>query len=146
MKQLLSTTLLVLVSGLTIASASEKKAIVPESAKKNISNSPFSPAILKDGTLYVSGNTGYVQGKTPEVFEDEVKAAFENIQKVLKEAGYDFKDVVTVQVYMTDIGLIDRMNVVYKTYFPEPRPARTTVGVAKLVGTAHIEITVTAKH
>jgi 2-iminobutanoate/2-iminopropanoate deaminase len=36
------------------------------------------------------------------------------------------------------------MNAVYATYFPEPRPTRTTVGVAKLAGTAHVEITITA--
>jgi enamine deaminase RidA (YjgF/YER057c/UK114 family) len=36
------------------------------------------------------------------------------------------------------------MNAVYTTYFTEPRPVRTTVGVAKLVGKARIEITVTA--
>jgi 2-iminobutanoate/2-iminopropanoate deaminase len=51
---------------------------------------------------------------------------------------------VTVHVYLTDIGLFQRMNAVYTTYFKEPRPARTTVAVAKLVGTARIEITVTA--
>jgi enamine deaminase RidA (YjgF/YER057c/UK114 family) len=37
------------------------------------------------------------------------------------------------------------MNAVYVTYFPEPRPTRTTVGVAALVGKARIEITVTAR-
>jgi enamine deaminase RidA (YjgF/YER057c/UK114 family) len=37
------------------------------------------------------------------------------------------------------------MNAVYTSFFKEPRPARTTVGVAKLVGTARIEITVTAR-
>jgi enamine deaminase RidA (YjgF/YER057c/UK114 family) len=36
------------------------------------------------------------------------------------------------------------MNAIYTTYFKEPRPARTTVGVANLVGTARIEVTVTA--
>jgi 2-iminobutanoate/2-iminopropanoate deaminase len=41
--------------------------------------------------------------------------------------------------------MIDRMNVVYKEYFPLPRPARTTVQVAKLVGTGRIEIAVVAK-
>jgi enamine deaminase RidA (YjgF/YER057c/UK114 family) len=41
--------------------------------------------------------------------------------------------------------LFPRMNAVYTTYFKEPRPARTTVGVSKLVGPARIEITVTAR-
>jgi 2-iminobutanoate/2-iminopropanoate deaminase len=55
-----------------------------------------------------------------------------------------FDNAVTVHVYLTDMSLFPRMNNVYTTYFKEPRPARTTVGVAKLVGTARIEITVTA--
>ena len=40
--------------------------------------------------------------------------------------------------------MFQRMNAVYTTYFKDPRPARTTVGVAKLVGPARIEVTVTA--
>ena len=56
-----------------------------------------------------------------------------------------FGDAVAVQVYLTDMELFPRMNAIYTTYFKEPRPARTTVGVAKLVGTAKIEITVTAR-
>ncbi len=39
----------------------------------------------------------------------------------------------------------ERMNAVYRSYFKEPRPARTTVVAAKLVGPGHIEITVTAR-
>ena len=57
-----------------------------------------------------------------------------------------YKDVVSVQVYLTDMELFPRMNAVYTTFFPEPRPARTTVGVTKLAApAAHIEITVTAR-
>ena len=56
-----------------------------------------------------------------------------------------FEDAVTVNVYLTDISLFQQMNGVYTKYFKEPRPARTTVAVSKLVGTARIEITVTAK-
>ena len=55
-----------------------------------------------------------------------------------------FENVVAVQVYLTDMALFQRMNEVYTTYFKEPRPTRTTVGVAKLAGTARVEITVTA--
>ena len=54
---------------------------------------------------------------------------------------------MSVQVYLTDIDLFQRMNAVYTTFFPDPRPARTTVGVTKLAAaaTARIEITVTAR-
>jgi 2-iminobutanoate/2-iminopropanoate deaminase len=67
-----------------------------------------------------------------------------HVALVLKEAGMSFENAVTVQVYLTDIELFQRMNAVYVTYFKEPRPARTTLGIAKLPGGARIEITVTA--
>ena len=54
-------------------------------------------------------------------------------------------DVVSVQVYITDGALFDRMNTVYKAHFEDPKPTRTTVVVSKLVGPGHVEITVTAK-
>ena len=55
-----------------------------------------------------------------------------------------FDNVVGSNVFLTDMGLFPRMNAVYTTYFKEPRPVRTTVGVAQLVGTARIEINVIA--
>jgi 2-iminobutanoate/2-iminopropanoate deaminase len=123
--------------------AATRKVIQP---KGFATGRPFSPGILVDGTLYIAGQTGsdLKTGKIPAEFEAEVKQAFENIGLVLKEAGMTFDDAVAVQVYLTDMELFARMNAVYMTHFKEPRPARTTVGVAKLVGTAHIEITVTA--
>jgi len=54
-------------------------------------------------------------------------------------------DVVSVQVYLTDGTLFERMNAVYTKYFQDPRPTRTTVVVAKLVGPGRIEITATAR-
>ena len=73
-----------------------------------------------------------------------MKQCLDNIGLILKEAGMSFDDAVAVQVYLTDMTLFPRMNAVYTTYFKEPRPARTTVGVAKLVGASRIEVTVTA--
>ncbi len=132
-------TLLLLSSALA-----EKRAIQP---KEFPAGAPFSPAILADGTLYISGQTGQnLQTKQiPTDFEAEVRQTFENIGIILKAGGMDFKDAVAVQVYLTDMTLFPRMNAVYTTVFKEPRPARTTVGVAKLVGTARIEVTVTAR-
>jgi 2-iminobutanoate/2-iminopropanoate deaminase len=74
-----------------------------------------------------------------------VKKTLDNIGLVLKEAKMDFGHAVSVNVYLTDMELFQRMNAVYITYFKEPRPVRTTVGVPKLVGKARIEITVTAR-
>ncbi|MBK9169494.1 MAG: RidA family protein [Bryobacterales bacterium] len=121
----------------------QKKAIHPKEFAKG---RPFSPGILVDGTLYVAGQVGQnlKDGKIPDNFEAEVRQTLDNIGLVLKEAGMSFADAVTVQVYLTDMSLFQEMNKVYVTYFPDPKPARTTVGIAKLVGTAKIEITVTA--
>ena len=109
---------------------------------------PFSPGILTpDGTLYISGTTGadLKTGVVPADFEAEAKLCFDQIGMVLKAAGMTFDSAVSVNVYLTDMTLFPRMNAVYTTYFKEPRPARTTVGVTKLANAAHMEVTVTAK-
>lgn len=123
--------------------AAPKKVVHP---KEFPTGRPFSPGILVGDTLYVAGQTGsdLKTGKISEDFEAEVRQTLDNIGLVLKEAGMTFDNAVAVQVYLTDMTLFQRMNGVYTTYFKEPRPARTTVGIAKLVGTARIEITVTA--
>ena len=128
---------------LSTAAFAEKKPIYPPGQKPG---GNFSPAILSDGTLYVSGQVGRDKaGNYPEKFEDEVKFRLEAISETMKAAGFTLKDAVAVQVYLTDMELFARMNTVYTSMIPEPRPARTTVGVAKLVGKARIEITVTAR-
>jgi 2-iminobutanoate/2-iminopropanoate deaminase len=125
--------------------AAEKKVIHPPEFPKG---APYSPGILVDGTLYVSGQAGQ-DLKTRQLaadFEGEVKTTLETIGLVLKAAGMDFKDVVSVNIYLTDMDLFPRMNAIYTTVFPEPRPARTTVGVTKLPAAgAHVEISVVAR-
>ena len=84
-------------------------------------------------------------GKIPASFEDEMRQSFDNIDVVLKEARMSSSDVVSVQVYITDGALFDRMNTIYKAHFKDPKPTRTTVVVSKLVGAGHVEITATAR-
>lgn len=142
---------MLLLCGFLLASTAlaEKRAIVPKefATVPGATALPFSPAILVDGTLYVAGQVGrdLKTGQFPSDFESEVRNTLDNVGLVLKTAGFSFADAVTVQVYLTDMDLFARMNAVYATYFKEPRPARTTVGVARLVATARIEITVTAR-
>ena len=106
----------------------------------------FSQGILVDGTLYVSGQAGEdANGKIPATFEAEVQQALENINAVLKAAGMAPADVVSAQVYLTRGEDFPKMNAVYTKFFAVPRPTRTTVVVARLVGDGHVEITVTAR-
>ena len=130
---------------LSLPLLAQRKAVAPP----EFGASPnFSPGILSNGTLYVSGQIGQdlKTKQVPAEFEAEVKTCLENIGIVLKAAGMSYNNVVAVQVYLTDMDLFPRMNAVYTSIFPEPRPARTTVGVTKLASpAAHIEVTVTAR-
>jgi len=130
--------------GLSYGAGVKKKVVTP---KDFPAGRPFSAGLQVGDTLYVSGSTGadLKTGKVPEKFEDEVQLCFDNIGAILKSGGYDFSDAVSVQVYLTDMTLFQRMNAVYMKTFPEPRPTRTTVGVTALAGTAHMEVTVTAR-
>jgi 2-iminobutanoate/2-iminopropanoate deaminase len=123
-----------------------KKAINPPEFAGG--SSPYSPGILSDGTLYVSGQIGQdlKTRQVPTAFEAEMKICMDRIGIILKAAGMDFHDVVAVQVYLTDMELFPAMNSVYATYFIQAMPARTTVGVTRLAAAgARVEITVTAR-
>lgn len=121
----------------------EKSVVRPPGAEPSAS---WSHGVLVGDTLYISGMGGEdAAGKIPGSFETEVQQALDNIGAVLKAAGMSPGDVVSVQVYLTDVATFERMNTVYKAYFKDPRPTRTTVVVAKLVGQGHIEITATAR-
>jgi|SRR5438034_1107171 len=131
------------VLGAVLALGAEKQIIRPAGAKPG---GNYSPGILVDGTLYISGQAGEdAEGKIPADFETEVKQALDNIGAVLNAAAMSPADVVSVQVYLTDGATFQRMNAVYTSYFKDPRPTRTTVVVAKLVGPGHIEVTATAR-
>jgi 2-iminobutanoate/2-iminopropanoate deaminase len=137
-------TICILAAAVFPASA-EKKPVVPQEMEKK--DAPFTPGILSGGTLYVSGQMGTDPKTTqiPDDFEAEMRFALDRAGSILKAGGMGFEDVVTVQVYLTDVELFPRMNAIYTTYFKDPRPARATVGVLKLVSPkAHVEISMTA--
>ena len=141
-KSMLTTVTVILLSTAALLAA-DKKIILPEGAKPG---GNYSPGILVDGTLYISGQGGEdSSGKIPKDFEAEVKQALENVGTVLKAGEMSPADVVSVQVYLTDAATFQRMNAVYTKFFKDPRPTRTTVVVAKLVGPGSVEITVTAR-
>ncbi|MBM3740768.1 MAG: RidA family protein [Acidobacteria bacterium] len=143
MLSLVRKTLVLCVLAALTATAANKKLIHPKEFPKG---RPFSPGIQVGNTLWVAGQIGQdlATGKIPENFEDEVRRTLDNVGIILKEAGFTFDDVVSVNVYLTDMDLFQRMNAVYITYFKEPRPVRTTVGTPRLAGPAKVEITVTA--
>jgi 2-iminobutanoate/2-iminopropanoate deaminase len=75
---------------------------------------PFDPA------------TGALVGPS---IEEQTAQALDNVAAVLGEAGATLADVVKVTAFLADMALFPAYDAVYRTYFPEPRPARSTVGV-----------------
>lgn len=107
---------------------------------------PFSDGVIAGNTLYVAGTEGTDASEKLVAggIGPETTAALENIQKVLKAAGFELKDVVSVTVYLADIHEFPDMNKIYKAVMPDPKPARATVQVAALVNNARIEISAVA--
>lgn len=103
---------------------------------------PFSDGIVAGNTLYIAGQEGTDEaGKLAAGgIGPETKAALDNIAKVLKAAGFELKDVVSVTVYLADIHDFAEMNKVYKVVMPDPKPARATIQAAALVNDAKVEI------
>lgn len=123
---------------LQVSQAQENKAVNLSTAK----GLPFSDGIVAGNTLYVAGQEGTDDsGKLAAGgIGAETKAALDNIEKVLKAAGFELKDVVSVTVYLSDIHDFADMNKVYKSVVPDPKPARATIQAAALVNNAKIEI------
>ena len=109
-------------------------------------NLPFSDGIVAGNSLYIAGQQGLdASGKlVPGGIGPETKATLETIEKVLKAAGFELKDLVSVNVYLADINEFGDMNKVYKPFLPDPKPARTTIQAAALVNHARIEISAIA--
>jgi 2-iminobutanoate/2-iminopropanoate deaminase len=118
-----------------------KKIINTEAAPKAIG--PYSQAAVANGMLFISGQipldpaTGkMIDGGISEQTEQVMK----NIGAILKEAGFEFKDVVKSTCLLSDMDNFAPMNVVYGKYYSENPPARATYAVVKLPLGALIEI------
>ena len=108
---------------------------------------PYSQAIEANGVLYVSGQIPFVPATMTLVSEDveaQTKQSLENIGAILKEAGYDFKDVVSATVYIKDMNDFTKVNGGYDKYLGEVKPARACVEVARLPKDVKVEIGVIA--
>ena len=125
-------------------SAQQKEVVNLPGATAN-PNAVLSNAIKVGNMMWVSGQLGTTQGDTVGNIEKETTNALDKIKKSLEAGGFDMRDVVSVQVYLVDIKDFQKMNGVYRTYFTDMKPTRTTVQVAALASpTARVEITATA--
>jgi len=109
---------------------------------------PYNQAILKNGTLYTSGQIALDADSGELVLgtiEEETTKVMENISAVLKAADMSFNHVVKTSIFISNMDDFARINAVYGTYFEEGNaPARETVQVARLPKDVNVEISMIA--
>jgi 2-iminobutanoate/2-iminopropanoate deaminase len=110
---------------------------------------PYSQAVQHRGLLFVAGQ---LASDDPEwtgadaSIEAQTCAAMHRIGRILAQAGAGFDDILRVGIYLTDLGLFERMNRRYRSFFAGPNlPARTCVGVSSLLSGGLIEIDCVAR-
>jgi len=93
------------------------------------SHLPFSPVTKVGNLLFVSGQASVdPQGNiVSDSFEGEVRRSIENLRKVLEDAGSSLKLVAQTRNYVRDAVDVPEFNRIYRDYFSEPYPARTTI-------------------
>ena len=105
---------------------------------------PFSPAVRVGNILYLSGQIGTpsptASAVVPGGIEAETRQTMENIKDVLQRSGSSMDRVVKCTVMLADMREWDRMNVVYASYFPKDKPARSALGANGLALGARVEI------
>jgi 2-iminobutanoate/2-iminopropanoate deaminase len=124
-----------------VASAGDRKYIVnprPGDTKAL----PFSDAVLVGNTLYIAGHIGLdpKTGQAPGDAELEAHLVMDGIKKTVENAGFSMDDIVSMQIFCTDLKLYDTFNGIYKTYFHGDFPARAFVGTDKLLRNGHYEV------
>ena len=118
-----------------------KKAIQTPGAPAPIG--PYSPAILVDKTLYVSGQIPLNNSNgqlVVDTIENATKQVMSNITALLNEAGMTIDNIVKCSIFLKDLNDFSKVNEVYGSYFTSIPPARETVQVAKLPLDVPIEI------
>ena len=102
----------------------------------------YSQAVRVGDTIYLSGQIGLdpKSMQLVEGIEAQIKRVFDNLKAVADAAGGSLKDVVKLNVYLTDLGNFAKVNEVMATYFNQPYPARAAVGVAALPKGALVEM------
>ncbi len=95
---------------------------------------PYSHATVANGFVFVSGQGPFdpETNSAPDAFADQVRQTFENLRIVLEAAGTGLGEVVKVNAYLTDLTRFADFNEVYREFFPNNPPARTTVATGLL--------------
>jgi 2-iminobutanoate/2-iminopropanoate deaminase len=126
------------------ASASARRTIETEDAPAPIG--PYSQAVVAKGVLYCSGQVP-LDPASGELIEggiaEQAARCLESLDAVCRAAGTRLTEAARIGIYLTDMEQFPKVNDVYSTFFEQPFPVRTTVGVAALPKGALVEMDAT---
>lgn len=108
---------------------------------------PYSQAVENNGMLFASGQLPVdpATGNMPSTITEQAEMSLKNVGAILKEAGYDYKNVIKTTCYLADIKDFAAFNEVYAKYFnADPKPARSCVAVKDIPKGALCEVEVLA--
>ena len=103
----------------------------------------YSQAVRAGDTVYLSGQIPLDPATMTLVDGDidvQIRRVFDNLAAVAEAAGGSFRDVVKLNVFLTDLGHFARVNDIMADYFQQPYPARAAIGVAALPRGAGVEM------
>ena len=142
MQSLRTFALLLAIAGLTTnAAAQERREYINARSATDATAAPFSGAVLAGNTLYLSGTIGLDSNQqVPSTPEAEARLVLDNVRSTLAAAGMTMDDLVTVQVFCSDVAHYDAFNAVYRTYFEGEFPARAFLGAGTLLFNARFEV------
>lgn len=102
----------------------------------------YSQAVKVNNTVYLSGQIPLIPESMTLVegdFAAQAEQVFKNLQAVCQAANGDLKDIVKLNIYLTDLSNFPTVNEVMGQFFAEPYPARAAVGVKELPKGALVE-------
>ena len=105
-------------------------------------NDFITPVIVHNGVIYIAGQGANSNGPVgKDDIDSHVTKVMENVKELVITGGGTMDSILQLTVYLADLTYYDPMNKIFKTYFPNGGPARTTVAVAGLPGQSLVEIT-----
>jgi 2-iminobutanoate/2-iminopropanoate deaminase len=104
-----------------------RQAFQPEGMAKP--KPPYSPVVVSGDTVWTAGQVAYDAGGNliGGGIVEQTRRSLENVRACLEAAGCTMDDVVKVNAYLADLGDFPGYNEVYREFFGEPYPARTSV-------------------
>lgn len=126
--------------GLALGLAAGGKRIRSERTMR--SNLPFSDAVWHGNTLYISGHIGLdpKTARPPATADEEARLVMDGVKRTLEAAGLTMDDLLSVQIFCSDVTHFDAFNMAYRSYFKDEFPARAFLGSGKLLFDARFEV------